>query len=56
MTFNKISKYLYIYLSIYLSIYSDFPRVRIEPDNPVRIEEGDTAVFVCQVSYYFSSI
>ena len=28
----------------------DFPRVSIGPENPLRIEEGDTAVIHCQVS------
>ena len=27
----------------------DFPRVSIGPENPLRVEEGDTAVLMCQV-------
>ena len=28
---------------------SDFPRVTIGQHNPLRLEEGDTAVLTCQV-------
>ena len=28
---------------------SDFPRVSIGPVNPLRVEEGDTAVLMCKV-------
>ena len=34
----------------FLFLFLDFPRVSIDDQNPLRIEEGDTAVMSCQVT------
>ena len=38
------------YLLWYIFFSLDFPRVTIGQHNPLRIEEGDTAVLTCDVS------
>ena len=43
-------KYLYTYLLVFKSvIFSDYPRVSVGPENPVRVERGEPATLECTV-------
>ena len=40
-----------MYTDLNQFMFADFPRVTVGPDNPLMVEQGDTAAMLCEVSY-----
>ena len=46
----------YVYTDLNQFMFADFPRVTVGPDNPLMVEQGDTAAMLCEVSYIDTSV